>query len=157
MFLDLDLLIVDNIDELFDVPDFAAAPDGFPPTMFNSGVMVLTPSKALLEDMLARVPSLPSYDEGDQGFLNSYFPDWFSGDPRRRLHPRYNTKGSFWCYNKWGMEAIRPLKIMHFAGCTMKPWQGDKYGFDKKVYHADWQKFFDRGYAFILNTLNQKK
>lgn len=153
VFLDLDLLVLDNIDELFDVetPDVAATSDGFPPSVFNSGVMVVRPDRRMYGDMLSRLNNLVSYDGGDQGFLNSYFGDWATGDPRRRLHSRYNTKASFWCYNKWGLEAVKPLKILHFCGCTMKPWQPDNYGFDKKVFHAEWTKVFDRAMKRLLS------
>ena len=47
--------------------DFAAAPDVFPPDRFNAGVMVVAPSSIVLDDMLSKVPELPSYDGGDTG------------------------------------------------------------------------------------------
>lgn len=51
-----------------------------------AGVMVLTPSAALFRAMMAAVPSTPSYTGGDQGFLNSFLPDFPEAplfDPRR--------------------------------------------------------------------------
>ena len=43
------------------------------PCIFHTGVLVLTPNELVLQDMLTKTTLLPSYDGGDQGFLNSYF------------------------------------------------------------------------------------
>lgn len=43
------------------------------PATFNSGVMAFAPSQRLSSEMLAQIDTLPSYDGGDQGFLNTYF------------------------------------------------------------------------------------
>jgi glycogenin glucosyltransferase len=66
----------------------AAAPDIFPPDKFNAGVMVLRPSKDVFDDMISRLPQsngdnkkCTSYDGGDTGFLNSYYPQWYSSWP----------------------------------------------------------------------------
>merc|ERR1712232_1296960 len=47
---------------------------------FNSGVMVLSPSMAIFNDMLRSVPLLHSYNGGDQGFLNEFIPSWCLGN-----------------------------------------------------------------------------
>ncbi|CAN0090971.1 unnamed protein product [Laminaria digitata] len=94
VYIDADALITECIDELFDRNvSFAAAPDVFPPDRFNPGVMVLTPSLSVLEDMLSKISYLPSYDGRDTaGFLNAYFPDWFtSQDAACRLPFAYNA------------------------------------------------------------------
>jgi len=51
----------------------AAVPDVAPPIFFNSGFMVLEPSLATFQDLQKKMHVLPSYDDGDQGFLNAYF------------------------------------------------------------------------------------
>ena len=57
------------LKQLFDRKvSFAAAPDVFPPDRFNPGVMVLTPSLSVLEDMLSKISDLPSYDGRDTGW-----------------------------------------------------------------------------------------
>ena len=77
VYVDADCVCVQAIDNLFDLDvDFAAAPDIFPPDNFNAGVMVVRPNKALFEKMLRHIPLLASYDGGDTGFLNAFFPDW---------------------------------------------------------------------------------
>jgi len=40
VFLDADTLVLDNVDELFERPELAAAPDVGWPDCFNSGVFV---------------------------------------------------------------------------------------------------------------------
>lgn len=105
---------------------FAAAPDVFPPDRLNAGVLVLRPSAALFEQMLARVHELPSYDGGDTGFLNAFFPRWFEADAASRLPFAYNAQRTmFWLVNGknpgyW--DAVKPLKILHLSS-TPKPWE----------------------------------
>jgi len=148
VFLDLDLLLLDNLDELFDMEtDFAAAPDGYPPSLFNSGVMVFRPDPEVHRDMVEKVALLPSYDGTDQGFLNSYYSGWFESR-EQLLHPRYNAKGSNWCYVPWALEALAPLKVIHFAGCTAKPWQNAPYG--SKLFHDRWMEVYDRAKTFAF-------
>ena len=58
--------------QLFDRDcDFAAAPDVFPPDMFNAGVLVLRPDAHVFEDMVAKASVLPSHDGGDTGAATS--------------------------------------------------------------------------------------
>ncbi len=38
-----------------------------------SGMMLLEPSQERFDDMLKKMHTLASYDDGDQGFLNAYF------------------------------------------------------------------------------------
>lgn len=45
---------------------------------FNAGVMSLVPSKWEFDDMISKIAFVPSYDNGDQGFLNEYYKDtWY--------------------------------------------------------------------------------
>ena len=79
--------------QLFNIPvSFAAAPDVFPPDKFNAGVLVIQPNEAVFQDMVSRIAVLPSHDGGDTGFLNSYFPTWFSQSADSRLSFGYNAQ-----------------------------------------------------------------
>ncbi|MBL8976249.1 MAG: hypothetical protein JNK56_36930, partial [Myxococcales bacterium] len=60
VFLDADTIVIRNIDDLFQRPGFAAAPDFFMPDRFNSGVMVIDPSRALFERLQAALADSPS-------------------------------------------------------------------------------------------------
>ncbi|RVG03963.1 hypothetical protein CN230_29100 [Sinorhizobium meliloti] len=78
IFLDSDIAILRNIEDLFDIDGFAAAPDHGLRLMaddFNSGVFVCQPSSNLYLKLLENVSHVQSYDGGDQGFLNEMFPD----------------------------------------------------------------------------------
>ena len=89
IYVDADTMVVRNIDHLFDrsLP-LAKVPGGTNPQekaekfagvlaahdkfagIFNSGVMVLAPSQKVIARMLAVYKDTPSYNIGDQGFLN---------------------------------------------------------------------------------------
>ena len=76
------------MDDLFERDAvFAAAPDTFPPDRFNAGVLLVRPDEAVFADMLARAPTILSYDGGDTGFLNAYFPDWCASGPAQPSRP----------------------------------------------------------------------
>lgn len=126
VYIDADCIVVDNCDELFHLGvDFAAAPDIFPPDHFNAGVMVVVPSSQLFARMLRAMASTPSYDGGDTGFLNKFFPDWFRSDPCSRLPFGYNALRVMQWYTKkrpqyW--QAVKPLKVIHFCS-SPKPWE----------------------------------
>eukprot|EP00923_Selenidium_pygospionis_P016042 GHVN01028098.1.p1 GENE.GHVN01028098.1~~GHVN01028098.1.p1 ORF type:complete len:142 (+),score=9.31 GHVN01028098.1:300-725(+) len=64
VYIDADCLVTTNIDELFERPAPAFAPDVFPPDHFNAGVMVLEPDSNVFNKMIERKSSLPSYDKG---------------------------------------------------------------------------------------------
>ena len=55
VYLDSDLLVLSSIDDLFDRPQLSAVPDTLPPDKFNSGLMVLQPSRATFRDMVSKV------------------------------------------------------------------------------------------------------
>eukprot|EP00899_Mesostigma_viride_P022103 jgi/Mesvir1/3077/Mv12057-RA.2 len=79
VFLDADTLVLRNLDALFSCAGFCANLKHS--DRFNSGVMVVTPSATLFQDMMRHMPTTASYTGGDQGFLNSYF----SGFARARM------------------------------------------------------------------------
>ncbi len=124
VFLDADTIVLSNVDELFDRPSFAAAPDFFLPDRFNSGVMVLTPDPKVFGQMLQILSTGESYDGGDQGFLNHFFHDWYQGPPARRLPPGYNLHHFVHQFLS-AHDSLRPLaseeKIVHYT--LQKPWQ----------------------------------
>ena len=106
--------------------DFAAAPDTFPPDRFNAGVMVVRPSASLLAQMKAQAGSLASYDGGDTGFLNAFFPGWFELPAASRLPFRFNAlrtmhhmtskKPAYWESLGRCAESVPAIATMPFAG-----------------------------------------
>ncbi|KAI8388409.1 glycogenin 1, isoform CRA_c [Radiomyces spectabilis] len=83
VFLDADTLPMRNVDELFERPDFSAAPDAGWPDCFNSGVFVTAPSDSVYQDLLTLAKEKGSFDGGDQGLLNTYFSSWPSSSAHR--------------------------------------------------------------------------
>nr|6MW5_A Chain A, UDP-galactose:glucoside-Skp1 alpha-D-galactosyltransferase [Globisporangium ultimum]6MW8_A Chain A, UDP-galactose:glucoside-Skp1 alpha-D-galactosyltransferase [Globisporangium ultimum] len=127
VYIDADAIVLQNVDELFDrSTSFAAAPDVFPPDRFNAGVLVIRPNKQLFADLLAKAKELKSYDGGDTGFLNAFFPKWFESDAASRLPFGYNAQRTmYWLVNGknpgyW--NAVQPLKILHYSS-NPKPWE----------------------------------
>ena len=95
VYIDCDCLVTASVDELFARPGQpcpAAAPDVFPPDRFNAGVLVVEPNASVFADMLARTSFIPTYDGGDTGFLNAYFPSWFTSPAAYRLPFGYNAQ-----------------------------------------------------------------
>lgn len=123
VFLDADTVVLQNVDDLFERPSFAAAPDFFLPDRFNSGVMSLVPSEAVFREMIARLATTPSYDGGDQGFLNLFF-DWYAMPVANRLPAGYNLHHFIYQFLRahpmlrQGLE--KEAKILHYT--VQKPW-----------------------------------
>lgn len=115
-FIDADTVVLDATDELFEYEGFAAAPDfglRLESHRFNSGVFVCSPSSELYMSIIDAIPDTPSYDGGDQGFLNVIMDDvtWLPHqfNTLRRALGRYP-------------DVIRgdEARIVHFVG--PKPW-----------------------------------
>lgn len=74
IFIDSDFLVLKNMDDFFVYPQLSAAPNDF--TLFNSGLMIIEPSKCMFEELMRRVSITGAYNKGDQGFLNEVFTWW---------------------------------------------------------------------------------
>jgi hypothetical protein len=123
--LDADMVVLRSIDELFERPELAAAPDFLRPDRFNSGAMVLDPSRSKLARMLQALAAAPTYDGGDQGFLNGFFGDWYTGPADRRLPTWYNLPNFIYQFMHGHPtlrgEVEREAKIIHYL--VQKPWE----------------------------------
>lgn len=119
VFIDADALVLQNVDKLFDYPEFCAAPNVYESLAdfhrMNSGVFTARPSQATFQDMLARldVPGV-FWRRTDQSFLQDYFPDWH-GLPVfcNMLQYVWFAMPQLW---RW-----RDIKVLHFQ--YEKPWQ----------------------------------
>lgn len=123
VFLDADTIVIQLCDELFDRDELSAVCDIGWPDCFNSGVFVFKPSIDTFHALVKlAADSSGSFDGGDQGLLNQYFSDWFSGDRAKHLSFVYNmTLTTTYTYapafKKYGLN----VKIVHFLG-PHKPW-----------------------------------
>jgi hypothetical protein len=122
--LDADTIVLQNIDDLFERPAIAAAPDFLLPDRFNSGVMVIAPERGLFERMMDALADSPSYDGGDQGFLNTFFPDWYRGPAAHRLPCGYNMHQFIFQFLRaqpaLRAQVEREAKVIHYT--VQKPW-----------------------------------
>lgn len=127
VYLDADMLITRNIDELFEkahlsgVISGGSLPEHSAWNQFNGGLLVIEPSGALFADMLRCVGSIEQKAGGNQAFLHAYFRDW---PTKTELHLDYS-------YNMFHTHVDRyhellgymleDIKVLHFIGAN-KPW-----------------------------------
>ena len=107
-----------------------AAPDVFPPDRFNAGVLLLSPSLPVYSSMLRCLSSGvgTSYDGGDTGFLNWYYPHWFADEERRymRLPFRCNAQRIM----HWFTHEKRPGYWLSLGMAPRRRVDGEKDGDD---------------------------
>lgn len=135
IYLDSDLFVVKNIDELFDCEDYTAAPDTngieYEHLMkdamhenpayrnyFNAGLLVLTPSKYTFEEIRQELAAWDQYHCNDQNFLAlKMIPEW-KDRPNLQLSPIYNLMAPFAVQYFDSQKEYTPLdvKVWHFCG-----------------------------------------
>lgn len=140
VYLDSDMIVLGNLDHLFDKPHLSAVAAGqleHPDwTRLNSGLMVIEPEDQLPEKMLGamgravdEVSALGSNKIGDQDVVNAYYPDW---PERKELHldDGYNLFFSdldaYIDQHGYHMPAskdnnLKIVHVVHFVG-PQKPW-----------------------------------
>lgn len=141
VFLDSDMLILNNIDELFLKSNLSAVVAGktFHPEWveLNSGLMVIEPELSMYDKLVEEIDNtieernqkgLPC---GDQDVFARAFPEWKNNE-ELHLDEKYN---SFFSYlNAYFKKKIykrkKDVSIVHFVG-TCKPWE---YNFKRKVF-----------------------
>ena len=130
VFLDSDIYVRKNIDDLFEKPHMSAVIDKrYGPHVtarflkLTSGVIVIEPAKNQLEKFKEIIETIidKRYAIGDQDILQEYDPDW---ENKRELHlkNRYNT---FFPYLEYYMNfqeySIDDFCVIHFI-YPKKPW-----------------------------------
>ncbi|KAK9167114.1 hypothetical protein Scep_002305 [Stephania cephalantha] len=121
IFIDADLLILRNIDFLFEMPEITAT--GNNATLFNSGVMVIEPSNCTFQLLMDHINEIESYNGGDQGYLNEIFTWW------HRIPKHMNFLKHFWEGDEEEKKVMKTrlfgadppiLYVLHYLG--LKPW-----------------------------------
>ncbi|XP_051124447.1 UDP-glucuronate:xylan alpha-glucuronosyltransferase 2 isoform X2 [Andrographis paniculata] len=139
IFIDSDVVVLRNMDLLFEFPQMSATGnDGW---IFNSGVMVIEPSNCTFRMLMQRRHEIVSYNGGDQGFLNEVFVWW------HRLPRRVNFLKNFWSNSsieesvKNQLLGAEPAKVysVHYLG--LKPWMC------YRDYDCNWNVADQRVYA----------
>ncbi|KAJ7959244.1 Hexosyltransferase [Quillaja saponaria] len=153
IFIDADMLILRNIDFLFEMPEITAT--GNNATLFNSGVMVVEPSNCTFELLMEHINEIMSYNGGDQGYLNEIFTWW------HRIPKHMNFLKHFWEGDEEEKKKMKThlfgadppiLYVLHYLG--NKPWLCFRdydcnwnvdilHEFASDVAHARWWKVHD--------------
>jgi alpha-N-acetylglucosamine transferase len=153
VYLDSDCLVIKDISQLLALNKvytesealIAAAPDLLPPHHFSSGVMVVRPSTKVVETMKQHSTLLTTFDRSDTGFLNAFYPDWYTDmAPSTRLPVGYNAQQAMFDWtsstttttasssddgkniysNFWDVQISGELYVVHYSN-PIKPWQPD--------------------------------
>ncbi|KAI8094768.1 nucleotide-diphospho-sugar transferase [Thamnidium elegans] len=139
VFLDADTMVINSIDELFEYPQFSAVVDigG----VVNTGVFVAEPNTDTYHAIMRTYETAPSYNRGDQGFLNYYF-----NQSVNLLPGNYNLMVKFTHFSSLAASFIskNTVKVLHFTSET-KPWN---FYF---LHQREWRENYD-GYLFGLWT-----
>ncbi|KAI6205179.1 hypothetical protein M3Y94_00763300 [Aphelenchoides besseyi] len=144
VFLDADTLVLQNADELFDRPDFSAAPDIGWPDFFNSGVFVFAPSLETYRQLVHFGVEHGTFDGGDQGLLNQFYSNWRELDASHRLPFVYNvTAGLIYSYAAAIKRHGQDIKIVHFLG-KQKPWHSIASGSHQHSHWSKWQEVYEQ-------------
>lgn len=139
VFLDADTMVVNPIDDLFEYPQFTAAVDigG----VLNTGVFVAEPNTDTYNDIMKTYENAPSYNRGDQGFLNYYF-----NQSANILPGNYNLMIKFTHFSTLASSFVakNTAKVLHFTSET-KPWN---FHF---LHQREWRENYD-GHLFGVWT-----
>lgn len=128
-YLDSDMIIAANVDNLFDCPHMSAVPDKDfylkETDDFNSGTLVFVPEAGLVEKLMPVLEDMwenGPYPFGDQNVVSRLYPNWIN-ENEKHLDVSYNAAVSRLHRYPSG---IKP-KILHYAN-HYKPWDM-KYGY----------------------------
>ena len=124
VYLDSDMYIANNIDELFDLPHMSGVISGKGYVKkwveLGSGLMVIVPEKGTVDGMKKILNEYDfGKDVGDQDIINKYF-DW----PNKNLaiSEKYNL---FACFSDYYVKELGykrdEISVIHFIG-SKKPW-----------------------------------
>jgi alpha-N-acetylglucosamine transferase len=119
VFLDADVVTLQNIDRLFAYPEGAAAPNLYETLddfhRMNSGVFTAEPSRRTLDAMLERLDQPGAFwRRTDQTFLEAWWPGWHG------LPYTYNTL-QYVYFNLPQLWRWERIQVLHYQ--YEKPWQ----------------------------------
>lgn len=131
VYLDSDMFVLKNIDELFEQENMSAVVDKRKDALIhdnwirlNSGLMVITPKKEIFDALQKGIAILAIKDItcGDQDVIQDYDTNW---EDKKQLHLN-NTYNIFFpyldYYVKFEKYSLKDMSVIHFI-YRMKPWQ----------------------------------
>jgi glycogenin len=141
VYVDSDILVLKNIDELFDKPHMSAViadigPETEKVVDLNSGVMVLEPEPDLTDRLAAFLPEAFEHETqwraaagrppsmGDQSVINMFWREWIT-QTDLHLDAKYNVLAHHLDYyvRELGYTWRGPdgIRVLHYIG-EVKPW-----------------------------------
>jgi alpha-N-acetylglucosamine transferase len=119
VFIDADAIVLQNIDRLFDYPEFSAAPNVYESLAdfhrLNSWVFTARPSQATYDAMLARLDQPGQFwKRTDQTFLEAYFPNWHG-------LPVFDNMLQYVWLNLPDLWRWQDIRVLHYQ--YEKPWE----------------------------------
>ena len=166
VFLDCDILVLKNLDHLFDYPNGTAPMDGEYSNLwpnrphFNNGCVVIEPNHKTFEDIFnfaqnINLENLPPYINviADQEILELYFKDWAKQE-ELHLNKYYDLFGPYLKIEQ-RQDIQENAYFIHFIG--RKPWvktwqRGPGENYDE-YWYTQAQKITDE----CANTLDWEK
>lgn len=129
IYMDADMIMMQNIDHLFNEPHMSAVVDHYEEQrgLFNSAIMVIEPTKALLKRIYTQLThhTQEEFYAGankhhhclwDQDYLNMFFSGWWES-PVTKLNADYNVFTYGFSYYQMPEEDV---KVAHLV--RKKPW-----------------------------------
>ncbi|ONK61706.1 uncharacterized protein A4U43_C08F32720 [Asparagus officinalis] len=122
IYLDADIQVYANIDNLFDLPDgsFYAVMDCFcpPPSLyFNAGMFVFEPALSTCDALLEKLKVTEPTPFAEQDFLNMFFRDAYKPIPFE-----YNLVLAMLWRHPENVDLGR-VKVVHYCAAGSKPWR----------------------------------
>jgi len=129
VFVDCDMMLMESVDDAFDLPHMSATiggksyPGGEHWVDFSSGFMVIQPQEGLSDSIAELIPQVAKEKPifGDQDVMQAYFKDW----PQKKellIPEAYNV----WYPHYQFYARKAPVKGVHFLG-KKKPWMMSNY------------------------------
>lgn len=135
IFVDADMLVLKNLDHLFNYPSISATTGGKSAhpewNEFNSGLMIIEPNANEFEKLVSCIPSAISRKQsmglgyGDQDVFNEYYPEW-NTLPNHNIGEEYNAELSFLdaLVKKHSLKSVLDVSVIHYIGFP-KIWNKD--------------------------------
>jgi len=143
VYIDSDILVVRNIDDLFERPHMSGViADRYPGNEdcvdLNAGVMVIEPEADLTQRLVAKVPEVFESEKrwraaagrppsmGVQSLINFFWSDWKT-TPDLHLAPTYNVLAPhldhYVKHEHYRWRGPDGIRVIHYIG-QVKPWMG---------------------------------
>ena len=150
VFLDSDMMVMDNIDDLFEKPRLTGVALGqqlFNRNQLNAGLIVIEPNEEICKQIISLIPETVNKYITERGFvgdeevINNYIPDWMD-KPELHLHEGYNMvfRNMTAYHQLFNYNYGENIKVIHFIGRHDKPWK-----------HHLWEVFYHIVGYFLHN------